>query len=353
MIYIPHSSTDVFWNFGLEYYLIKEKRLTDPVFLFWQNTPCLMLGKFQNPIVEINLEYLKSHKLDLVRRKSGGGTIYTDLGTFQYTFIQPESSLEIKFSEFIAPVLRALQDLGLDAEFKGRNDLLLAGKKISGTAQYKEAGYLVHHGSLLFDTNIEALVESCQVDPDKIASKGIASIRERVTNIRDHLSKDMTAADFKAYMVDSVIRQSASTPRVDSVGHQSVDFVGRQSVIDQVYHLTDDDRAAAQRLGQEEFARPQSFWLYDPKFDIELKNRFTGGQVVLKLTVKAGIIRAIQISGDFFASIDLSAVETALTGLAAKPEAVEKALRGLDFDQKVYQITAHDIASLFNRLDYK
>lgn len=345
MIYIPHSSTDVFWNFGLEYYLIKEKRLTEPVFLFWQNTPCLMLGKFQNPIVEINLEYLKSHKLDLVRRKSGGGTIYTDLGTFQYTFIQPESSLEIKFSEFIAPILRALQDLGLDAEFKGRNDLLLAGKKISGTAQYKEAGYLVHHGSLLFDTNIEALVESCQVDPDKISSKGISSIRERVTNIRDHLAKDMTPADFKAYMVDSVIRQSAIDHRVDSMS--------RQSAIDQIYHLTDDDRAAAQRLGQEEFARPQSFWLYDPKFDIELKDRFAGGQVVLKLTVKAGTIRAIQISGDFFASLDLAAVESALTGLAAKPEAVEKALRDLDFDQKVYQITAHDVASLFNRLDYK
>ena len=124
---------------------------------------------------------------------SGGGTIYTDEGGWQYTFIQRDEEHEIRFQEFMEPVIRALRSLGLPAEFNGRNDILVGGRKISGNAQYKLAGSTVHHGSLLFDTDIEEMVRSTTVDPYKIISKSIRSVRERVTNIRHHLSTDMDA----------------------------------------------------------------------------------------------------------------------------------------------------------------
>ena len=115
MIYIETGSTDVYYNFGLEYYFTVEKRLPDTVFLFWQTTPTLMVGKYQNVLEEINKPYADAHGIHLVRRMSGGGTIYTDLGGWQFTFIQHRDAWEIQFHEYIAPVIDALREMGVNA----------------------------------------------------------------------------------------------------------------------------------------------------------------------------------------------------------------------------------------------
>ena len=187
MVYIDLESTDVYENFGLEYYLAKEKKLEDTVFLFWRTTPTLMLGKYQNLAEEVNLPYAREQKMNLVRRMSGGGTIYTDPGGWQFTFIDRYKEEGIEFKKYLSPVLDALAKLSIKAEFNGRNDLCIEGRKFSGNAQYHLGESIVHHGSLLFSTDIEKMVNSTTVDEYKIISKSIQSVRERVCNISDHL----------------------------------------------------------------------------------------------------------------------------------------------------------------------
>ena len=134
MIYIETGSTDVYYNFALEYYFTLEKRLPETVFLFWRTTPTLMVGKYQNVLEEINKPYADEHGIHLVRRMSGGGTIYTDMGGWQFTFIQHKEAGEIEFSQYIAPVIGALGEMGVNAAFNGRNDLTIDGKKFSGNS---------------------------------------------------------------------------------------------------------------------------------------------------------------------------------------------------------------------------
>ena len=183
MIYIETGSTDVYYNFGLENYFTVEKRLPDTVFLFWRTTPTLMVGKYQNILEEINKPYADAHGIHLVRRMSGGGTIYTDLGGWQFSFIQHREAGEIEFGQYIAPVIGALEEMGVTASFNGRNDLTIDGRKFSGNAQYRLGDCIVHHGSLLFDTDIRQMAEATTPDSYKITSKSIKSVRDRVTNI--------------------------------------------------------------------------------------------------------------------------------------------------------------------------
>ena len=153
MIYVDTKSVDPYFNFGAEYYFAAEKDAGDAVLLLWSTSPTLMLGKYQNAWEEIDLAYAEEKGINLVRRLSGGGTIYTDGGGLQYSFIRRDGSREISFDEYMEPVVSALNSLGIPAERGGRNDILLGSKKISGNAQFKLRGSTVHHGSLLFDTD--------------------------------------------------------------------------------------------------------------------------------------------------------------------------------------------------------
>ena len=231
MIYIETGSTDVYYNFGLEHYFATEKRLPDTVFLFWRTTPTLMVGKYQNILEEINKPYADAHGIHLVRRMSGGGTIYTDLGGWQFTFIEHSPDQQIEFAQYIGPVVDAVRELGADASFNGRNDLLIDGKKFSGNAQYRLGDCIVHHGSLLYDTNIEQMVASTTVDPYKILSKSIKSVRDRVTNISEHLPRKLSVEEFKSCMVRHLMRGSTDT-----------------------YAVTPEDDARIRQLAKEKFA---------------------------------------------------------------------------------------------------
>ena len=211
MIYIETNSTDVYYNFGLENYFTVEKRLPDTVFLFWRTTPTLMVGKYQNVMEEINKPYADAHGIHLVRRMSGGGTIYTDLGGWQFSFIQHREAGEIEFGQYIAPVIGALEEMGVTASFNGRNDLTIDGRKFSGNAQYRLGDCIVHHGSLLFDTDIRQMVASTTPDSYKITSKSIKSVRDRVTNISDHLPQPMDPETFKETMVRHIMNGSRDT----------------------------------------------------------------------------------------------------------------------------------------------
>ena len=323
MIYIETGSTDVYYNFGLEYYFTVEKRLPETVFLFWRTTPTLMVGKYQNVLEEINKPYADAHGIHLVRRMSGGGTIYTDLGGWQFTFIQHQETGQIEFSQYIAPVIDALREMGVDAAFNGRNDLTIDGKKFSGNAQYRLGDCIVHHGSLLFDTDIAQMVASTTVDSYKILSKSIKSVRDRVTNISEHLPTPMDAETFKEIMVCHIMNGSPN-----------------------VYTVTAEDDARIREIAREQFQSWERIFGRNPKFTIDRAGRFAGGKIQFKLDVQKGIIEDAAVYGDFFSTLDASAICKDLIGCPYDRSAVLDALRSNGIDGAVYCISAEEMASV-------
>lgn len=321
MIYIETGSSDVYYNFGLEYYFTKEKQLDDTVFLFWQTTPTLMVGKYQNVLEEINKPYADEHGIQIVRRMSGGGTIYTDQGGWEYTFIQHKEADCIAFQEYIAPVIDGLKEMGIYAEFNGRNDLTIDGRKISGTAQYRMAGSIVHHGSLLFDTDIEQMAASTTVDDYKILSKSIKSVRDRVTNISEHLSDPMDPETFKEKMVRYIMRGSTDT-----------------------YILTSEDEVRIRQLAEEQFRNWDRIYGASPRFNIERTGRFAGGKMQFKIDVKKGMIEDIAVFGDFFAAVDAETICGALRGCRYERGDVLHALYAHGLNDAVYRISAEEMA---------
>ena len=323
MIYIETGSTDVYYNFGLEYYFAVEKKFPETVFLFWQTTPTLMVGKYQNVLEEINKPFVDAHGIKLVRRMSGGGTIYTDLGGFQFTFIEHDGAEEITFQQYIAPVIDALKEIGVDASFNGRNDLTIDGKKFSGNAQFRLEGSTVHHGSLLFNTNLEQMVEATTVDPYKIISKSIKSVRDRVTNIADHLPGPLDPQEFKKCMVRHIMRGS-----------------------DKVYVPTEADKARIRQLGQEHFASYDRIFGANPKFNIERIGRFAGGTMRFRIDVRHNIIQSVAITGDFFSTMDSTELNAALVGCRYDRASVLEALKAKGLDNAVYRVTAEEMAAV-------
>lgn len=297
MTYIDTHSTDASFNFGVEKYFSLHPA-DDDICLIWRTSPTLMIGKFQNTVEEIDAEYARLRGIKVVRRESGGGTIYTDAGGWQYSFITKADGLGIEFDRFIVPVVSALRSLGLDAEATGRNDITVAGRKVSGNAQYRTKGMVVHHGSLLFDTDIDELVRASTPKPYKITSKAVASVRERVTNIREHLASDMTGPEFRDYLVSKIT--------------------------DRERELTDCEASEAGTLAGW-FDDPAVLYS-SPKFEIDKTIHTPGGTYELTYSVHRGVITEIHAGGDFFGGEGL---EEALRGCIYTPDKVRTALESL------------------------
>lgn len=321
MIYIETNSADVCYNFGAEYYFTTEKPLDGTVFLFWRTTPTLMVGRYQNVLEEVDRAYADAHGIRIVRRMSGGGTIYTDLGGWQFTFIEDARAEDIQFQRYISPVIDALAELGVEAAFNGRNDLTIAGRKISGNAQYRLGGRVVHHGSLLFDTDLERMAAATTADRYKIESKSIPSVRERVTNIAWHLPSPMDAEAFKASVVRHILGPEGET-----------------------YAITPEDDARIRALAQERFASWESTYGQGPAFNIERVGRFPGGTMRFRLEVKRGVIRQAAVSGDFFSTLDGESFHAVLSGCRYERGAVLEALEKLCADGAVYRVSPAEMA---------
>jgi lipoate-protein ligase A len=324
MIYIENNATDPYFNFALEYYLITEKQLSeDQVFIFWRTEPTLMIGKYQNTIEEINDDYAKKNNINVVRRITGGGTIYTDMGGWQFSFITRGQAETIDFNKYIGPVIAGLEKLGVPAEFNSRNDLVIEGKKFSGNAQCMLNGYTLHHGSLLFNTDFEQMVKCLTVDDYKIISKGIKSVKERVTNISEHLMKPIDTDTFRTVMVDSIMQGSTKK-----------------------YELTAADLERIDVLAKEKFKSWEWNYGISPKFNIIKTGRFDGGKMEFKLDVNQGKITDCHIYGDFFGTMDIAILSDALIGTNYEKENIKKAIEQCDIKHGFYNINIDELADI-------
>ena len=314
-------------NLAIEEYLLKTMDIEkEPVLLFYINQPSIIIGKNQNTIEEINTDYVEDQGIIVVRRLSGGGAVYHDLGNLNFSFItKDDGDSFMNYKKFTQPVVDALAKLGVNAELSGRNDILAEGRKVSGNAQFATRGRMFTHGTLMFNTEIDAVVSALKVKKDKIESKGIKSVRSRVANISEFLTDEMTVEQFRMAILTSV-------------------FGGEENI--RYYELTDEDWANIHKISEERY---QTWaWNYgkSPRFNIQKTHRFPSGGIDIRLEVNRGVIEEAHIFGDFFGVGDVADIEACLIGTNYDRTSIAEALKDMDIPKYFGGITDQDFLQL-------
>ena len=323
MIFITTDSTDIYYNLAAEYYLVTEKRLDDMVFMLWRTSPTtLVCGKYQNIFQEIQLAYVNEKKYRVARRLSGGGTVYQDENVFQYSFVTPEKKQIVDFRKYLDPMVDAMRRLGVPVEFNSRNDLMINDHKVSGAAQYNQAGYEVHHGTVLYNANLEELEKCLNVDDLKIVSKGIKSVRERVVNMGDYTG-DLSVAQFMEKLKDEVAQADVDT-----------------------YVFDADEVARIEAIADEKFRSWEWIFGKSPKCDMIKKGRTDGGTLEFHVSLEEGKITQFDILGDFFAGKDVTELGNALIGCIFERNHLQARLEEVDAKSYFYRVSNEDILQI-------
>ena len=332
MIFVPNENNDPRVNLAIETYLLTEMPLDEPILLFYINEPSIIIGRNQNTIEEINKEYVDEHGIHVVRRLSGGGAVYHDHGNLNFSFIMPDDGNSFRdFAKVTQPIIQALHDLGVEgAELKGRNDLVINDMKFSGNAMYATNGRMFAHGTLMFDSDIDEVVNTLKVRKDKIESKGIKSVRSRVTNIKPFLSEDkqeMTTEEFRQEILLKIF------------GVDSIDQV-------KTYELTDQDWAAINKISEQYYRNWDWNYGKSPAFNLERRHRFPIGSIEMKMNVADGAIQEIKIFGDCFGLGEIKDVEDILPGVKYDKASLEEAIDQIDVKKYFGNIEKEDLLGL-------
>lgn len=327
MLYIDNEGiTDPSINLAIEEYILRYLDQDETYLLFYINGPSIIIGKNQNTIEEINRDYVEENGIQVVRRLSGGGAVYHDLGNLNFSFITKDDGSSFQdFKKFTEPVIEALHHMGVNAELIGRNDIQVDGKKISGNAQFATRGRMFSHGTLMFHSQIEHVVSALNVSKEKIESKGIKSIRSRVGNIRDYMDRDITIEEFKQLILDYIAK--------------------REGGLEQ-YHLTEDDWEKINEISAERYQNWDWNYGRSPKFNTQRSKRFPAGTIDVRLQVDKGIIEKAKIFGDFFGVGDVGDIEQRLVGARYEPEALKEALADLDTGHYLGGITEEEFLEM-------
>ncbi|KAB3534875.1 lipoate--protein ligase [Alkaliphilus pronyensis] len=330
MIRIQNKSTDPHFNLALEEYALKNMNIDDSIIILWQNEPSVIVGRNQNTIEEINNRFIKDNNINVVRRLSGGGAVYHDLGNLNFTFITNRGRESTKnFESFTRPVIETLKQLGAPAEFSGRNDITIDGKKFSGNAQYTYKNKLLHHGTILFNSDLTVVQEALNVQADKIESKGIKSVKSRVINILPYLNKPLALKEFVEILANNMFTHYNQQPKE--------------------YTLTDKDIEAIQALMDERYKKWEWNFGESPAFTIQKKRRFSGGSIDIRLNVKDGIIKDCKIFGDYFGELDTNDLTNQMLNLKFNEAAIATLLDKVEFSQYFTHINRDEFLDcLFN-----
>lgn len=325
MLIIQNAVTDPYFNLAAEEYLLKN--FDEDIFTLWRNENAIIVGKHQNTLAEINLEYVEEHGVKVVRRLSGGGAVFHDLGNLNFTFIsnaRDRDDIKIDFRHYTQPILEVLRSLGVHAEFSGRNDLLIDGMKISGNAEhiYQQKKRTLHHGTLLFTSQIADLSAALKVNPLKFQDKAVKSVRSRVTNISSHLAEPLTVAEFYDLIIDYMARKY-------------VDF--------KFYSYTDEDIQAITQLAAEKYRTWEWNFGYSPKYTFRKMMKTDGGTIETYLYVEKGIIEEAKFFGDFFNVKDKEDIEKALLKRRHSSDDIESVLNSFNIAEYFNNITRQEL----------
>ena len=305
------------------------ENFAEDVFFLYINRPCVIIGKHQNAYAEINQGYVRLNGIDVVRRNSGGGAVYHDLGNLNYGFITNSGGKGINeiFREFTGPVLKVLNDLGVNAVFSGRNDLTIDGKKFSGNAQFRQKNRVLIHGTLLFSSDLERVSKSLNADPRKFEGKSVKSVISRVTNILPHLPVPITVNEFESIIIKEILSE----------------FSGAY-----VYELSQHDLEQIEILSDNKYSTWE--WTYgkSPEFNYRHTLKYSLGLLDIGVQVEAGEIKEIAIYGDFFGEKDLNDVLLLLKGIAFDRNTVLKTLQPVSLTEYIFGLSNEEfINSIF------
>ncbi len=324
MIYHVSNTNDTAFNIALEEYCFKNLRDQDEIFLLWINEPSIIVGKYQNTIEEINTEYTREHGINVIRRISGGGAVYHDLNNLNYTIISNKDKGKegFDFKEFSKPIIDTLAELGVKAEFTGRNDLEIDGQKFCGNAQAYIKDRVMHHGCLLFNVEFSALANALKVSKDKIESKGVKSVRARVTNILPHLKEPITVNEFAEKILGYMKKHNPNMTE---------------------YHFSEEE---IEKIKERAEYKRSWEWNYgeSPEYNISRSHRFPKGKIEIFANVINSKITSIKFYGDFFGkNEELTDIENLLVDVKYTPEDVKKALENVEINNYFAGFTLDEI----------
>jgi lipoate-protein ligase A len=314
MLFVDNEEiTDPRLNLAIEEYLLRNVKTDDDILLFYINEPSIIVGRHQNTLEEVNMGYVRENDIHVVRRLSGGGAVYHDLGNLNFSFTTSRTQENmLNFKKFTEPVIRVLHKMGVPAALSGRNDILVEDRKISGNAQYIAGRRMVTHGTLLFDTDLTVLSKALNVSQRKIQSKGIKSVRSRVANLIEYLDHSMDVYGLREQLLTGIFNGAGEIPQV---------------------HLDEADWHAIRKLSQERYR--QWTWNFgaSPDFNLRKRERFSTGEIDAHIDVHGGAIRAIKFYGDFMGMGDLAALEERLIGVAYNHESLAEILQEVDLNE--------------------
>lgn len=318
--------TDPTINLAIEEYAVSELDPNETYLLFYVNEPSIIIGKNQNTIEEINEAYVKENDIHVVRRLSGGGAVYHDFGNLNFSFITTDDGDNFhNFKKFTDPVVTALQRLGIDAKLSGRNDIQVGERKISGNAQFKTKGRMFSHGTLLLDSHLEDVVKALHVKTDKIASKGIKSIRSRVANINEFLQEPLTMEALKKQLLVSIFQ-----------GEENISF----------YEWTEQDWKRVHEISEQRYRNWDWNYGKSPKFNVQHAKRFPIGQIEVRLFVEKGYIEEAKIFGDFFGVKNVQDIEKALIKKRYIREEIQSTLETFSLPEYFGNVTLDEILDM-------
>ncbi len=325
---IHNKNTDAYFNLACEEYFLKNKN--DEIFMLWQNASAIIVGYHQNTISEIDYEFVRKNNIKVVRRLTGGGAVYHDLGNVNFTFIENIDSAQAKtasFQKYIQTIIKILNTFGIDAKFEGRNDITIDAKKISGNSEIIFENRIMHHGTLLFNSNLDVLISSLNSNPYKYADKGVKSIKSRVTNIMEHIQVPINVDTFMSKILNEIANLNPNSIK---------------------YDLSSEDTKHIQQLRDSKYLTSEWNYGQSPKYNFHKVTKIPSGVYQIYLTIKLNQIESIKIYGDFFSIADISNIENKLIGVEYNKDSVEKALLDMDFSEYFVNTTLYDfITCLF------
>ena len=324
MRYLKNPSTNPYYNMAFDEYCLESLPIDEPVFFLWQNRPAVIVGYNQEVNTEVNLNYLKEKGIDLVRRVTGGGAVYHDLENLNYTIVGRSEDLERDYPEYAALMMKALQALGVPATLSGRNDILVDGKKVSGFAKRVCKDRLMVHGTLMYNVDVDVLTHVLNPSTTKLQSKGIASVRSRVTNLCNYLPELSDIQAFKNQL-EEILSNNYS---------------------DAEYKLSEADLTHIQQLTDEKFATWEWNYGRSPKATLVHSARLACGTVEIHLTLAENRIASCRFGGDFLGNLPASDVEKALTGIPYEINEIRKCLSKLEISRYFDRVSADNLLEM-------